>query len=74
MTNMKEIIEYFRMKYPDALKVTFTVGYHTANVSVEKTVENDGIFYNRTLCGAWIERVEADTEIPVGEGELKCRS
>jgi hypothetical protein len=58
---MKEIIEYFRTKYPEAVKVTFTVGYHSAHVSVENTVENNGFFYHRTLGGTWIEKVEADT-------------
>jgi len=53
--NLKEIAEYFRKKYPKAVKVTFTVGFHNHNLATEETHKDTGLFTTRNLGGEWIE-------------------
>jgi len=53
--NLNEIAEYIRKKYPKAIQVVLTVGYHGHKVAVEEYHNTTGFFTHRTLDGKWLE-------------------
>jgi len=54
--NIQEIRKYFCEKYPNAVQVTLSIGFHGVKVAVENYVIQDfSHFSTRTLGGGWIE-------------------
>jgi len=53
---LKEIAEYYRKKYPDAIKVSLDITYHGVNETVTNHLfSTETHFTIRNLGGKWVE-------------------
>jgi len=56
---LKEIAEFYRKKYPDAIKVSLDITFHGINEMVTTNLlSSETHFTIRTLSGKWLEVVK----------------